>query len=479
MSEPKPFPGAGPGIVAVNLGLPSFADSLAAQGGSSLHIEWQPAAGGDPTLLALLDRLHRPGGELGERQRRIEAANEEAITRLVTAQSLLQDIRPAREVVPGLTETTILHAGPPIAWERMCGPMQGAIAGALIYEGQARTPAEAFDLAASGRIHFDSCHHHRMVGPMAGVVSPSMPVFVLHNPTHGNTAYCTLNEGLGKVLRFGAYDDEVIARLRWLETFLAPALAKAIRLAGGINVKALIAQALQMGDELHNRNVAGPYLFSRTIFPSLPDSALSKQQVREVVDFISSNNHFFLNLSMPTGKLAADTILGLPDCTLMAAMARNGVELGIRVAGLGERWFTAPAGQPQGLYFGGYSAADANRDLGDSTICETAGFGGAAMACAPAIVKFTGGQASQATAITREMYEISYARHRDYQIPAFDFSGTPVGVDIRKVVERSSPPFINTGIAHKQAGIGQVGAGLLRAPLAAFQEALRAFGELG
>lgn len=471
----KPFPGPSQGLSTINLGLPGFAETVNAQGGQALHVQWRPPASGDPELQQILDRLHRPGNEVGERQRRIEAANREALNRLTNAQAVLVDIRPAREVVPGLVEDMILHAGPPVSWERMCGPMKGAVAGALLYEGRASSFDEACELAASGKVRFDPCHHHRAVGPMAGVISPSMWVFVLHNPTHGNRAFCTLNEGLGKVLRFGAYDEEVIERLRWMERFLAPGLAQAVRASGGINIKAIIAQALQMGDELHNRNVAGTSLFIRAIFPHLLASDLKKEEVLQILAFISGNNHFFLNLSMPAGKLAADAIFGLKDSTIMCAMARNGVELGIRVAGTGPRWFTGPAGQPQGLYFGGFSAADANLDLGDSTICETAGFGGFAMACAPAIVQFTGGSAAQAPQMTREMYEITYGRHRDYQIASFDFTGTPLGVDIRKVVERGSPPYINTGIAHRLPGIGQVGAGLLRAPLSAFEDALRAF----
>ena len=478
MIEPKPFPGPSQPISAINLGLPSFSETVRAQGGSAVQVRWSPPAGGRRDLLDILDRIHRRGPQLGEEQARIEAANQEAVERLVSAQATLVDIRPAREVVPGLGEEMILHAGPPVSWEEMCGPMQGAVAGALLYEGRAGSFEEACELAASGKVRFDPCHHHRMVGPMAGVVSPSMWVFVLHNSTHGNRAYCTLNEGLGKVLRFGAYDEEVIERLRWMERFLAPSLARGVRASGGINIKAIIAQALLMGDELHNRNVAGTSLFIREIFPQLLAADLSKEEVNQILGFISANNHFFLNLSMPAAKLAADSIFGLEHSTIMCAMARNGTELGIRVAGLGERWFTGPAGRPKGLYFGGFSEEDANADLGDSTICETAGFGGFAMACAPAIVKFTGGSASMADTITREMYEICYGRHRDYQIPLLDFAGTPVGVDLRKAVARNATPYINTGIAHRSPGIGQVGAGLLRAPLSCFQEALEAFAAL-
>ncbi len=478
MSTSRPFSGDHGRPAVVNLGLPSFGEAVAEQGGLAQQVDWRPPAGGQAELLALLDRMHRPDASADPWQARIEAANQEGVRRLVSAQAVLVDVRQARDVIPGLTDDMILHAGPPVTWERMCGPVRGAVAGALIYEGRAKSFDEAAELALAGKVRFDPCHHHRTVGPMAGVVSPSMWVFVLHNPTHGNTAYCTLNEGLGKVLRFGAYDEEVIERLRWMERVLAPALARAVRHSGGISIKSIIAQALQMGDELHNRNVAGTSLFVREIFPPLLSCGLSAAEAKEVLDFISANNHFFLNLSMPAGKLAADTLLGLKDSTLMCAMARNGTELGIRVAGLGDRWFTGPAGQPKGLYFAGFSEEDGNPDLGDSTICETAGFGGFAMACAPAIVKFTGGDASLALKITDEMYSICHGRHRDYQIPPLDFVGTPVGVDIRRVVALDAPPYINTGIAHREPGIGQVGAGLLRAPIEAFRKALVAFGAL-
>lgn len=466
-----------PSLSVINMGLPQFADALKEQGAEVTQLDWKPAACGRRDLLDILARIHRQGDGKSELQNKIEAANAEAIERLNQAEALWVDVRPAREVVPGYHDNLILHAGPPITWDRMCGPMKGAIAGALIYEGRANTYEDAEALVLSGKIEFAPCHHYGMVGPMAGVVSPSMWVSVIHNPTHANYAYCTLNEGLGKVLRFGAYDETVITRLKWMQDILGPSLSKAIRLAGSINIKTIISQALQMGDELHNRNVAGTSLLLRELHPYLCRCGLSLETVDAVFDFISANNHFFLNFSMPTAKVAADTIKGLAYSTIMSAMCRNGVDIGIRVAGLGDRWFVTQAGVPKGLYFGGFSEADANRDLGDSTICETAGFGGNAMASAPAIVKFTGGNAQMAMQITREMYEICYGQHRDYLMPALDFAGTPLGIDIRRVVELDSTPYINTGIAHKKAGIGQVGAGILRAPMPGFQEALLAIGE--
>ncbi len=403
----------------------------------------------------------------------INEANRKAAERIVSAQPVLIDIKPALQAVPGMTKTTILHAGPPIAWERMCGPMKGAVMGAIIYEGLARSHNEAEKLAGSGSIKFSPCHHLNAVGPMAGIISASMPVFIVKNETHGNEAYCAQNEGLGKVLRFGAYSSKVIQKLRWMEKTLAPALRAALKQSSGINLKTITAQALQMGDECHNRNAAGTLLFLKEIVPLLLKTDLGKETISEVLEFISGNQHFYLNLSMASSKATMDAARGIEYSTIVTAMARNGVDIGIRVSGLGDEWFTAPALQVKGLYFPGYSEKDANRDLGDSAISETAGLGGFAMAAAPAIVQFVGGTATDAINYTREMMEITVTKNKSYAIPFLDFQGSPTGIDIRKVVETGITPIINTGIAHKKAGIGQIGAGITYAPLDMFKQALK------
>ncbi len=452
----------------VSMGLKSFTDSISAQGAQAIHVDWKPPAGGDTELLSLLDSL-RPLEE------KIRKANDEALERMINSQPVLIDIRPARDAIPGMRDNLILHAGPPVEWDRMCGPVRGAIMGALIYEGKAKSLDEAEKLARSGKIDFSPCHHHSAVGPMAGVISPSMWVFCLKNQTYGNMAFATLNEGLGKVLRFGAYGKDVIERLKWMEKTLAPSLSKAVKNSGGINIKSIIAQALLMGDECHNRNVAATSLLLRVLTPCLLATDLDKGTVKEIFDFITGNDHFFLNLSMPACKATVDTTKGLEYSTIMCSMARNGTEIGLRIAGLGGSWFTAPAGEPKGLYFPGFSAKDGCLDLGDSTITETAAVGGFAMASAPAIVKFVGGSPEDAIRYTKEMYEICWGTHRDFQMPALDFRGTPAGVDILKVVETGITPIINTGVAHKDPGIGQIGAGILRADMKCFRDALKAF----
>jgi len=408
---------------------------------------------------------------------KIDRANTEASGRMMEAHPVLVGLHPARDVVPGMHEDLILHAGPPITWGRMAGPMRGAVIGALLFEGRARTEAEAVTLAAAGDIRLEPCHHHRAVGPMAGVTTPSMPVYVVENRTHGNRAFCNLNEGYGKVLRFGAFSPEVLDRLAWMRDLAAPVLSAAIEAAGGIDLRALIAEALQMGDEGHNRNRAASNLLLKALAPSVARCAPSSEIASSVLQFMADNAIGALNPIMAACKAMADAAQAVEGSTMVYAMARNGTDFGIRVSGLGDRWFTAPVAVPQGLYFPGFRAEDAAGDIGDSTITETAGIGGFAMAAAPAIVTFVGGSPKDATNATLEMYEITAAEHRYFSIPSLGYRGTPAGIDIRKVVELGISPRVNTGIAHREPGVGQIGAGLVRPPLAAFEDALVAYAE--
>ncbi len=403
----------------------------------------------------------------------IDQANRTAIERMTAARPRLVGIAAAREAIGDFSEDLLLHAGPPIEWARMSGPLRGAVIGALLFEGRAKSEAEAKSLVESGGVRFEPCHHRGAVGPMAGVISPSMQVYVLEDETSGRRTFSNLNEGYGKVLRYGAYAPEVLAKLRWMNETMAPALGAALAAAGGLDLRALIAEALQMGDEGHNRNKAGSLLFLKALAPHLSRAP----RAGEILEFLGANPLSVLNPVMAASKSMADAAHGVPGSTIVSTMARNGTDFGIRVSGLGDRWFTAPAAVPDGLYFPGFSNADANPDIGDSTITETAGIGAFAMAAAPAIVTFIGGRPEDARDATLEMYEITAAEHPHWTIPALGFRGTPVGIDLRKVVELQIPPRVNTGIAHKEAGVGQVGAGLVRPPLSLFEEALVAFAE--
>lgn len=407
----------------------------------------------------------------------IEKANETAVGRMMAARPILRTVARARDVIPGMREELLLHAGPPITWERASGPLRGALVGALIYEGLAADWDSAIALLTSGQITLAPCHEHSAVGPMAGVISPSMMVYVVENVTHGNLAYSNLNEGYGKVLRYGAYSDEVLDKLRWMNETMGPVLARALAHSDGLDVRALLAESLHMGDEGHNRNKAGSLLFTARLAPHVVQAAGEPALAASILEFLGSNALSVLNPVMAGCKAMADAGHGVAGSTIMTTMARNGTELGIRVSGLGDRWFTGPVGQPDGLYFPGYTAADASGDIGDSTITETAGVGAFAMAAAPAIVTFVSGTPELAVNTTLSMYEITTTEHTAFTIPALGFRGTPVGVDIRKVVELGVRPQINTGIAHKDAGVGQVGAGLVLPPMNVFEEALIAYAE--
>jgi len=406
----------------------------------------------------------------------IKTANQTTLQRLTEAQPFLVDCVPAAQAM-GLTERIVLHAGPPLPWERACATVQAAICCAVRYEGWAPDDAAAADLLRRGEVRIGPCHHQAAVGPMTGIITPSMPVFVVENRAHGNRACVTINEGLGKVLRFGANDASVVERLTWLAREAGPVLGAALRATGGIDLRALMAQALRMGDEMHQRNVAASSLLARRLMGALARVGSDAQAIARVADFLGANDQFFLNLAMVAGKATTDPCRGIPDSTLVVAMARNGTEFGLRVAGLGDRWFTAPVEMPKGLYFPGYGPEDANPDMGDSAIVETIGLGAFAMAASPSVIRFVGaGGFQEAVAATEEMAEISLGEHPHFKIPTLDERGTPVGIDIRKVVETGITPMINTGIAGKVPGTGQIGAGIARAPLACFEKALEAFG---
>lgn len=407
----------------------------------------------------------------------IEKANALTVEKFMEARPVLTTLAKALDVIPGIHENMLLHAGPPVTWERMSGPVKGAMIGALLFEGKAKSPEEAEKLLASGKIEFAPCNDHMSSGPMAGVIAPSQLVYVVENKTHGITCYSNMNEGRGKVMRMGAYSDEVIAKLRWMEEVVGPTLKTTLEEMGGIDIRAIIAKSLHMGDDGHNREDAASILISIQMAPTIAKVAKNTQTAHDVIKFLGENPLTILNPIMAGCKsmtAAGDNIKG---STIVTIMARNGTDFGIKVSGLGDRWFTAQAPIVKALYFPGFSEEDACRDIGDSTITETAGIGGFAMATAPALVTFIGGEPRDAINTTMDMYEITYGEHKIFNIPFLDFRGTPTGIDIRKVIEKQIAPRVNTGVAHKDPGIGQVGAGVVSAPMSLFEEALTAFAE--
>lgn len=459
------------GVNVVNVGIEFFKDDIVKQGARAVHLDWRPPGGGKPEILAALDRLAVPLVA-----QRIETANQVAVERIINSHPVLVGFGRAFDVVPGMTKTTILHAGPPIAWERMNGAMKGAVTGALVFEGLAKDLADAARVAASGAITFSPCHEHDCVGSMAGVTSASMYMHVVRNKTYGNVAYTNLSEQMAKILRMGANDESVIARLNWMRDVLGPMLRDAMERGGEIDLRLLLSRALHMGDECHNRNNAGTSLLIQALTPHILETDFSTKQKRQVFDFVASSDYFSGPTWMALCKCALDAAHGIPDSTIVTTMCRNGVEFGIRVSGMaGSTWFTGPAQRVVGPMFAGYKPEDSGLDIGDSAITETYGLGGFAMASAPAIVAMVGGTIDEAIGFSIRMAEITTGENPNVTVPLLNFRGVATGIDIRKVAQTGILPVISTAIAHKEAGIGMIGAGITHPPAECFEKALLAF----
>ncbi|MHB8574456.1 MAG: YlbE family protein [Dehalococcoidia bacterium] len=405
---------------------------------------------------------------------RIEAANTEGLKRINEAQPVLVDVAPAREVIPGMGERMILHSGPPVGWQRMCGAQRGAVIGMVLFEGWAKSPDAAIRMLEAGEVALDANHEHQAVGPMAGTISPSLPVYVVENQAHGNRAFCRQVEARQQ---FGEYVPEALQLLYiWRDTW-GPSIGRALRHGGGVNLKELFANALQMGDELHNRPNGASALFGLDIGRRMLRAGVSSDDAAATLDMFHYNPVSALGLAMAAGKATADALRGLECSTVVRAMARNGTDFGIKVAGLGDEWFTAPSPMIEGLYLPGFSEQDAGRDMGDSAIAETIGLGGFVIAGAPGILSLVGGTPQQARQWTRDMGEITVGKSSVYRMPALGSEGSPTGIDIRKVVQTGMTPVIDTAIAHKDPGGGRIGAGIVRPPIECFKQALLAFGK--
>lgn len=452
----------------VSAGLDLFSKDLEKAGIPVSLLDWKPPAHSDPQLNEALKRVSRNRGL-------IDQANQQALQKILDAQPVWTDVGLAINMIPGFTEKTITHAGPPVTWENMCGPMRGAVMGAIIYEGHAKTAEEAAQLAADGVFDFVPCHHLNAVAPMTGVFSANMPVMVVENKEHGNKAYTMFNtEGKGRPFSFGAYGEDTQEMLRYLRDTVAPAMKAALDSSGGIDLKAITAQALHMGDDCHNRLIAATGQLWKTLMVHLAKAKVDHEVIEQLATTMYYNNWFFLNHSMAACKATMDAARDIPHSTVVTAMARNGTEVGIQVSGLPGQWFTTKAPFVKGVYFPGFSAEDANPDLGDSAITETCGIGAFAMAAALSMTQLVGGTVQEAIDITKEMGTITVGESKAYTIPLLNFQGSPTGIDVLKVVETGTIPYINTGIANKEAGVGIIGAGIVRMPFEVFANALLA-----
>lgn len=456
----------------INVGLKSFSEVAKQFGCKVVQFDWMPPAGGNVEMIKILNFLRNHGD--------IDEKNREVTAKIVAGQPVLKDNVRAKEVIPEFAMNNgrvILHAGPPVAYENMPDPMQGSCVGAVMFEEWAGTEEEARRMLENGEILFIPCHHCNAVGPMGGITSPNMAVFVVENETGGNRAYCTMNEGIGKVLRFGAYDEEVVNRLRWMRDVLGPVLGRVLRsMDNGLAINPLIAKAVAMGDEFHQRNIAASLVFLKEVAPFITAMEMEEKDRYDVMKFLADTDQFFLNIMMATGKAVMDDARKNTDGTIVTAMCRNGHEFGIRIAGMGDEWFTGPVNTPKGLYFTGYDEEDACPDMGDSAITETFGVGGMAMIAAPAVTRFVGaGGYEDALRTSNEMTEICIDRNPNFTVPTWNFQGICLGIDARLVVEKGITPVINTGIANKVAGKGQIGAGTVHPPIDCFEKAVKAY----
>lgn len=451
-------------IAAVNVGLAGFAEAVRAQGADAVDLDWRPPAGGDLARIATLVAL------AGRHAATVEQANADVVARIEAAQPRIVDVVPARSAIPVLGSRALLHSGPPIAWERVCDPQRRALVAACLFEGWADDRSRAAELLAGGEVQLASGNEHGHVGPMTGVCSPSMPVYVAEDQASGARAFSTINEGPGNTLWFGVGDDESIERLRFFRDELGPLLARLIEREGPIDVLSLAAQGLQMGDELHMRSQATTNLLVRKLVGGF--AALGGERSAR---FVASNHHFFLTLTMAAAKCASLAAAGVRGATVVTLISRNGTDAGIQVAGLPGRWFTAPAAPvSDALLRDGFAAEDAALDIGDSAVIECIGLGGVAVAASPAVAAFFQGDAAAAIERTAQMAEIAVGRSTRFRIPSIDFAGAPVGLDARLVVELERPPQITTGVIHATSGAGQIGAGVAHQPLAPFAAAIDA-----
>lgn len=458
-------------LEVINIGLEMFKDDLEAQGVNVHHVQFLPPAEGDDEILDALDYLDQP-----QIKAKIEQANREVVDRIIQSHPVLVGFGKAIDVVPGMKKNMILHAGPPIKWENMCGAMRGAVTGAIVFEGFAKDISEAEKVAASGEIEFSPCHEHATVGSMAGVTSASMYMHIVKNKTYGNTSYTNLSEQLAKILRMGANDQSVIDRLVWMRDVLGPMLKEAMEIAGEIDLRLLLSQALHMGDECHNRNIAGTNLLFQALSPYLLQTSFSVKDKVDVFQFIACSDYFSGPTWMALAKNALDAAHGIEYSTILTTMARNGVEFGVRVSGMaGNQWFTGPSQKVVGPLFAGFKPEDSGLDIGDSAITETYGFGGFAMSAAPAIVSLVGGTVAEAIVTTKKMFQVTTDENPNVTLPILNFRGIPTGIDMRKVLETGLLPVINTAIAHKDAGIGMIGAGITHPPMECFKKAILGF----
>ena len=424
------------------------------------------------------DRLMEKGEDVGTQQVARSEANQQAFERMTSADPVLTDVRPAGEVVPGMASHTILTSGAPMPWEAFRGGQRRAIINGALFEGLASDVQDAEEKLGDGRIQVEACHEHGGVGSVAGIYTASMPVFVVENVHGGNRACCNFFEGPSRMrLNYGVYNEEVRDGLLFIQAVIAPTIAAAVRASGGISPRSIIRRALHMGDEMHSRNTAATLLFTRELVPHfLRNTVVSKDAIGQTLQFLAASDYFFLRLAMAASKASADAAHGIIGSTVVTAMTISCRGFAIRVSGLGDQWFQGPHAVVEARLFDGFTPDDIEWMGGESHITETVGLGGFAQAAAFGLQAYQGGSAQEMVAMNLAMYDITVGEHPEYKIPYFGFRGTPTGIDLVRVLRTGVTPVIDGGLAGKDGG--QIGAGILRAPIECFEAAANSIGGL-
>lgn len=389
-------------------------------------------------------------------------ANRIAIERIAACEPVLTGIDRASRAL-GLEEMELGHAGPPFRDPSEIPPLVlNALAGAAVHEGWAADQQKGRRLVRSGAIRLHANHDLGTVSPMAGIVRPSQQLIRVDNRAGDGRTWATLAEAGRRALRFGVYDTDAAVGLRHVDDVVAPAIASALP-PEGLPVWPLVAQGICQGDDVHQRNIGGMAAFL-TALPDLP---------ADIRRWLSSVPQHFLNYAMAAAKLCLDQASGIEGASIVTAITRNGVDCAIRVAGCGNTWFRAPASGHVGGFFDGFSAADAQRDLGDSAIVEAMGLGGAMAHCAPEIARTMQTDWVQAQREGRHMRSLFVTR-----APWFDPAlAAPDGIGLglcARAAAQAGGVRIHTGIGHRDGATGWIGIGLARAPAAAFAAATEA-----
>lgn len=404
----------------------------------------------------------------------IDEANGRAVEMITKAQPYWVSVEAAGDFLKEMGERTILHSGPPIPYEDMCELHKRGMQNGALMEGWAASRKEADRLLKRGDIHVDSALNYAAVGSGTGIITPSVPLLIVEDRRTKKRAGVFPAEGKfgGGFCGWGLYSKEIADNLRYLRERVYEPLSRLLEEEGGLELKSLIAESIEMGDENHSSQSAVDLLFLKKILPY----GLKAENSGEIIRYFLETGRFFHNFGQAASRSALLGASDIPGSSMVTAAGGNGVEFGIKVAGLSEEWFTAPSPMIEGRYMTpGSRREDQLAWIGDSSVVECAGLGGILSAASPKVCAYRGDNLEKALETTRQMALICIGENPSYRIPNLDFAHSPVGIDVLKCVKTGITPVINGGMINRQGG--WMGAGCARIPMECFEKAAKAFEE--